>query len=100
METPKGLAKALVNQALKNPELNLRVRRYAQIPGTFGRSREVLFPMENTYRSVVSLPEIRFLLKPLLLRPSMSSLENMELVSQSEDLEVQPGPRSDRRAQG
>jgi hypothetical protein len=56
METPKGLAKALVDQALKNPELNLRVRRYAQIPGTFGRSREVLFPMENTYRSLSFAP--------------------------------------------
>lgn len=56
METPKGLAKALVDQALKNPELNLRVRRYAQIPGTFGRSRDVLFPMENTYRSLGLAP--------------------------------------------
>jgi hypothetical protein len=56
METPKGLAKALVDQALKNPELHLRVRRYAQIPGTFGRSREVLFPMENTYRSLGFAP--------------------------------------------
>ena len=56
METPKGLAKALVDQALRNPELNLRVRRYAQIPGTFGRSRDVLFPMENTYRSLGFAP--------------------------------------------
>jgi len=56
METPKGLAKALVEQALENPELNLRVRRYAQIPGTFGRSRDVLFPMENTYRSLGFAP--------------------------------------------
>jgi hypothetical protein len=56
METPKGLAKALVGQALENPELNLRVQRYAQIPGTFGRSRDVLFPMENTYRSLGFAP--------------------------------------------
>ncbi len=56
METPKGLAKALVDQALRNPELNLRVRRFAQIPGTFGRSRDVLFPMENTYRSLGFAP--------------------------------------------
>ena len=56
METPKGLAKALVDQALRNPDLNLRVRRYAQIPGTFGRSRDVLFPMENTYRSLGFAP--------------------------------------------
>ncbi|MET0166602.1 MAG: hypothetical protein ABW318_16550 [Vicinamibacterales bacterium] len=56
METPKGLAKALVDQALRNPALNLRVRRYAQIPGTFGRSRDVLFPMENTYRSLGFAP--------------------------------------------
>lgn len=56
METPKGLAKALVDQALENPELNLGVRRYAQIPGTFPRSRDVLFPMENTYRSLGFAP--------------------------------------------
>ena len=56
METPKGLAKALVARALEHPELQLRVRRYAQIPGTFGRSREVLFPMENTYRSLGFAP--------------------------------------------
>jgi hypothetical protein len=56
METPKGLAKALVEQALENPELNLRVRRYAQIPGTFGRSRDVLFRMENTYRNLGFAP--------------------------------------------
>ena len=56
METPKGLAKTLVNEALENPELNLRIRRYAQIPGTFSRSRDVLFPMENTYRSLGFAP--------------------------------------------
>ena len=56
METPKGLAKALVDQTHKNPELNLQVRRYAQIPGTSSRSRDVLFPMENTYRSLGFAP--------------------------------------------
>jgi hypothetical protein len=56
METPKGLAKALVDESLKNPELNLRIRRYAQIPGTFDRSQDVLFPMENTYRSLGFAP--------------------------------------------
>lgn len=56
METPKGLARTLVARALEHPELHLRVRRYAQIPGTFGRSREVLFPMENTYRSLGFAP--------------------------------------------
>ena len=56
METPKGLAKALVARALEHPELHLRVRRYPQIPGTFGRSRDVLFPMENTYRSLGFAP--------------------------------------------
>src|SRR4029453_310145 len=56
METPKGLAKALVDQALEHPALNLRVRRYAQIPGTYDRSRDVLFPMENTYRSLGFAP--------------------------------------------
>ena len=56
METPKGLAKALVDLALAHPELHLRVRRYAQIPGTFGRSRDVLFPLENTYKSIGFAP--------------------------------------------
>jgi hypothetical protein len=56
METPKGLAKALVGRALEHPEVHLRVRRYAQTPGTFGRSRDVLFPMENTYRNVSFAP--------------------------------------------
>jgi hypothetical protein len=41
---------------LENPGLNLRVRRYAQIPKTFGRSRDVLVPMENTYRSLGFAP--------------------------------------------
>lgn len=41
---------------MQHPELRLRVRRYAQIPGTFGRSRAVLFPMENTNRSVGFAP--------------------------------------------
>ena len=40
METPKGLAKALVDQALENPELNLRIRTICADPGTFGRSRD------------------------------------------------------------
>ena len=56
MQTPKGLAKALVRRALAHPELALRVRRYPQIPGTFSRSREVLFPMENTYRNIAFAP--------------------------------------------
>jgi hypothetical protein len=56
MQTPKGLAKALVSRALAHPELNLRVRRYPQIPGTFSASRDVLFPMENTYRNVAFAP--------------------------------------------
>ena len=56
METPKGLAKALVDRARANPELRLHVRRYAQTPGTFGRSREVLFPLQNTYRNLGFAP--------------------------------------------
>jgi hypothetical protein len=56
MQTPKGLAKALVSRALAHPELRLRVRRYAQIPGTFSTSRDVLFPMENTYRNIAFAP--------------------------------------------
>ena len=56
MQTPKGLAKALVTRALGHRELNLRVRRYAQIPGTFGTSRNLLFPMENTYRNIAFAP--------------------------------------------
>ena len=56
MQTPKGLAKALVRRALTHPELSLRVRRYPQIPGTFSRSRSVLLPMENSYRNIAFAP--------------------------------------------
>jgi hypothetical protein len=56
MQTPKGLAKALVRRALAHPELSLRVRRYPQMPGTFSRSRAVLFPMENSYRNIAFAP--------------------------------------------
>ena len=56
METPKGLAKALVARALKDPAIHLRARRYPQMPGTFSRSRDVLFPMENTYKSIGFAP--------------------------------------------
>ena len=56
MQTPKGLAKALVRNALVHPALNLRVRRYPQIPGTFRSSRGLLFPMENTYRNIAFAP--------------------------------------------
>jgi hypothetical protein len=56
METPKGLAKSLVNLAVARPDLQLRTRRYPQIPGTFPRSQDVLFPMENTYKSIGFAP--------------------------------------------
>ena len=56
MQTPKGLAKALVRRAFTHPELRLRVRRYPQIPGSFSASRDVLFPMENTYRNIAFAP--------------------------------------------
>lgn len=56
MQTPKGLAKAMVARAVAHPELGLHVRRYSQVPGTYARSPGVLFPMENTYRSPAFLP--------------------------------------------
>lgn len=56
METPKGLAKKLVSHGLKHPDLQLRARRYPQLPGTFDRSRDVLFPLENTYKSIGFAP--------------------------------------------
>jgi len=56
MQTPKGLAKALVDRAETHPDLHLRVRRYSQLPGTYPRSRPVLFPMENTYKSIAFAP--------------------------------------------
>ena len=51
MQTPKGLAKSLVDLAREHPEFQLRVERYAQTAGAGPRSREVLFPMENVYRN-------------------------------------------------
>jgi len=56
LETPKGLAKALVDREQQHPQLHLRVRRFAQIPGTFPRSRDLLFPLENMYKSVAFAP--------------------------------------------
>lgn len=56
METPKGLAKKLVSHGLQRPDLQLRARRYPQIPGRFGRSRDVLFPLENMYKSIGFAP--------------------------------------------
>lgn len=56
LETPKGLAKSLVDLSWNKPDLRLRVLRYPQLPGTFGRSREMLFPLENTYRSLGFAP--------------------------------------------
>lgn len=60
MQTPKGLAKALVVRAREHPELHLRVTRYPQLPGAFARSRPVLFPMENTYRNPFLAPWLLF----------------------------------------
>jgi len=56
METPKGLAKSIVARALEHPEFHLQVRRYAQLPGTFSRSRDALFPMENAYKNIGFAP--------------------------------------------
>lgn len=56
MQTPKGLAEALVDRAVSGSALALRVRRLPQLPGTFSRSKPVLFPMENTYKSLAFAP--------------------------------------------
>ena len=56
MQTPKGVAKALVTRGLEHPELHLRVYWYPQLPGTFPRSRSVLFPMENMYKGLGLAP--------------------------------------------
>jgi hypothetical protein len=56
METPKGLAKALVVLAREHPEIELHADRYPQLPGTAPRSREALFPMENVYRNLSFAP--------------------------------------------
>ncbi len=59
MEVPKGLAKTLVERALKHPELELRVERYTQLPGTFSRSRDVLFRAQRD-----GVPPAAFPLQP------------------------------------
>jgi hypothetical protein len=51
-----SLAKALVDRAVEPPGLRLHARRFAQLPGTFSRSKSVLFPMENAYRNVTLAP--------------------------------------------
>jgi hypothetical protein len=56
METPKGLAKALVERALAHPDFRLHIQRYSQLPGSFPQSRDVLFPLENMYKSLGYAP--------------------------------------------
>jgi hypothetical protein len=56
METPKGLAKAMVDRALAHPEFRLHIQRYSQLPGSFPQSRDVLFPLENMYKSLGYAP--------------------------------------------
>lgn len=51
METPKGLAKAIVDLAARNPGVRLRVEHYPQTPGASPRSAKALFPLENVYRN-------------------------------------------------
>lgn len=51
MTTPKAIARSFVHFAAKNPELNLRVLHFAQVPGTIKRSSDVRSGTEQLYRS-------------------------------------------------
>ncbi|HKW63305.1 MAG TPA: hypothetical protein VJN89_12220 [Candidatus Acidoferrum sp.] len=51
MTTPKAIARSFVRFAAKNPELNLRVLHFAQVPGTIKRSSDVRSVTEQLYRS-------------------------------------------------
>src|SRR5215510_6471544 len=51
MTSPKAIARSFVHYGAKNPELNLRVLHFAQVPGTIKRSSEVRSGTEQLYRS-------------------------------------------------
>jgi hypothetical protein len=51
MTTPKAIARSLVRYTDRNPELNLRVLHFAQVPGTIKRSSDVRSVTEQLYRS-------------------------------------------------
>src|SRR5262249_18020920 len=51
METPKGLAKAMVDLAARNPDVHLRVEHYPQTPGASPRRAKAVFPLENVHRN-------------------------------------------------
>ncbi len=52
MATPKGVAQDIVSYAEKHPEVELNISKVTEIPGTFPRSVDVIYPLENTYMSV------------------------------------------------
>src|SRR5215472_5003944 len=51
MTSPKAIARSLVRYAVRNPNANLRVLHFAQVPGTIKRSNEVRSGTEQLYRS-------------------------------------------------
>src|SRR5215469_1295780 len=51
MTSPKAIARSFVRYGVKNPELNLRVMHFAQVPGTIKRSSDVRSGTEQLYRS-------------------------------------------------
>ena len=51
MTTPKAIARSFVRYAERNPQLNLRVMHFAQVPGTIKRSSDVRAVTEQLYRS-------------------------------------------------
>jgi hypothetical protein len=61
MMTPKGLAMEVVKRAQFHPEETFLISKFSQIPGTFGRSTENLFPLENAYKNkVYAIPTLLF----------------------------------------
>jgi hypothetical protein len=51
MTSPKAIARSFTKYALRHPEANFRVLHFAQLPGTFKRSRECRDGTEQLYRS-------------------------------------------------
>jgi hypothetical protein len=51
MTSPKAIARSFVRFAVRNPQSNLRVLHFAQVPGTIKRSNEVRSGTEQLYRS-------------------------------------------------
>jgi hypothetical protein len=49
--SPLGMAKGLLDRGAKDPNLDLKVEIFHQIPGLYPRSNTMIYPLQNMYRN-------------------------------------------------